>query len=82
MEPEARYTLVGSVVLVLIIASALAAVWLSRAGVAAVYGQSDALRHMEGYLAVVAGDNFKAHPQPFQVGDGDLCVGFRWIKKQ
>jgi phospholipid/cholesterol/gamma-HCH transport system substrate-binding protein len=35
MEPEARYTLVGSVVLVLIIASALAAVWLSRAGVAA-----------------------------------------------
>ena len=35
MEPEARYTLVGSVVLVLIVASALAAVWLSRAGVAA-----------------------------------------------
>jgi len=35
VEPEARYTLVGSVVLLLIVASALAAVWLSRAGVAA-----------------------------------------------
>ncbi|HPU52948.1 MAG TPA: MlaD family protein [Burkholderiaceae bacterium] len=33
MEPEARYTVVGSIVLLLIVAAAMGAIWLSRAGV-------------------------------------------------
>ncbi len=34
MEPEARYTLVGAMLLSLIVAAAMASVWLSRSGVA------------------------------------------------
>jgi phospholipid/cholesterol/gamma-HCH transport system substrate-binding protein len=34
LEPEARYTLVGALLLTLIVAAAMASVWLSRSGVA------------------------------------------------